>query len=99
MIRLAESKIETLVPRRWPDSSRLEKFSCTMQPSRMRLMLFVPCASLAGFCPGHVRSHSPTQKSNCFCCAAAHGFGGVLRLFARTSRQSRNRIVSSDEDS
>src|SRR5579871_321149 len=43
----------------------------------MRVMLLVPCPTSPAFWPGQVASHSPTQKSICFCCAAAHGFGGA----------------------
>ena len=68
------SKVETLVPRRRIEFPP-EKLSCTTQPSMMRLMLLVPCPVSPAFSPGQVRSHSPTQKSNCFCCAVAHGFG------------------------
>ena len=46
----------------------------------MRMMLFVPWPDGLPFCPGHVASHSPTQKSNCFCCAAMQGFGGAWVL-------------------
>ncbi len=66
------SNVETLMPRRCIESPP-EKFSCTTQPSIMCLMVLVPCPTSSGFSPGHVRSHSPTQKSNCFCCGAEQG--------------------------
>src|SRR4051794_40937263 len=69
--------MERLVPRRCMDSPP-EKFSCTTQPSIMRLILFVPRATSPGLLPGQVRSQSPTQNSSCFCSAAVHGLGGLL---------------------
>src|SRR5882672_4002439 len=68
--------METLVPRRWPEVPA-EKLSCTTQPSRTRLMELVPWLICPSFAPGHVRSHSPTQKSSCFCWAVVKGSGGA----------------------
>src|SRR5579859_1049638 len=74
--------METLVPRKgmedWP-----EKFSSTTQPSRMRLMLLVPCPEAPPFAPGQVKSHSPTQKSNCFCCGTEQGVAGFVACWAK----------------
>src|SRR5947209_2111047 len=52
-----------------------EKFSWTTQPSIMRRIVFVPWAVSPAFCPGQVKSHSPTQNSSCFCCGSVQGFG------------------------
>src|SRR5579871_687060 len=43
----------------------------------MRLIMFVPWPVSPAFWPGQVKSHSPIQKSNCFCCAAVQGFWGA----------------------
>src|ERR1700744_3573516 len=68
------SKIETLLPRKGMELPP-EKFSSTMQPSRIRRTLFVPCPVSPALLPGQVRSHSPTQKSSCFCSGSEHGLG------------------------
>src|SRR5262249_46230424 len=88
----ALSKIETLVPRRWPESPA-EKLSSTTQPSRTRLMELVPCATSPSLAPGQVRSHSPTQKSSCFCSAAVQELAGCW-AWERLAMRHRARMES-----
>jgi len=63
-------------------------------PSRMRPTLFVPCPVSPALLPGQVRSHSPTQKSSCFCSGSEQAFGCAAVLFCRASAtQAKTRTI------
>ena len=43
----------------------------------MRRIEFEPWPISLAFWPGQVRSHSPSQNSNCFCCGSVQGFAAL----------------------